>query len=931
MTPADVIWSLSLLQTVRALYLGQCDVPLGMESGAIPDQDITASSAYDSGSVGPHHARLKNDKHGGAWCPRHMVTQEAREFLEIDLREVHVLTATRTQGRYGNGQGQEYTEEFYLDYWRPGFSKWRRWQSFATKSVLPGNTDTITVVEQNLQPALIASRVRFVPFTSHVRTVCLRVELVGCPWTEGVISYSMPQGAVQGSEMDLRDRSYDGREEGGLLTEGLGQLTDGLWGYDSFRMDLEASPKGFGWVGWRNDTPGLLGNPVEIVFEFDRVRNFSAMHLYTNNLFSREIQVFSHAKVYLSIGGRQFPGEPVHFSYMPDLIMEHARNVTVKLHHRIGRFLKLQIYFAATWILLSEVSFESVVVPWNTTVEEPEVVHVHVVEPQREDPPQRDEVQTTPTKEQHQHTMVSPAAAAPRPEPESRQVLGLVIGMLLAVIGLLLGAIVFVVARNRKLKSAVAHPTLGRPFPCDKGLSLNMKDVQMRVNVHANGHVYGQLSMDEDKCQPPPPLYHEPFKPTDYSHTLPADTLHYQIGGERDRRADLTLPLNSALYPHVPVTSPMYPSPTPKTPQRPLPPLQDLFPKPPPIPPPPEDYYATDICNGGPPANSPAAPPSASSQSSNSSHSHTTCRRLPILSLPWSHLQLGPQLGVGRFGEVHQAEVTEWPEAWRGLTDCTTVAVRSLRPNASEATRREFIEEAEAVWRLVDPNLAMLVGAELTKDPLFLVAQYSPLGDLNQFLQDHMAETSAHLPPNAKTLSYGCLIYMATQIASGMKYLEAMKFVHRDLATRNCLVGEKFQVKVSDLGLGRSLYSADYFDLDGKEALPIRWMSWEAVLLGRYSSKSDVWAFAVTLWEILTFAREQPFEELGDERIIDNVTHFYQNDGKQKYLPQPFNCPKEIYDLMCECWQREEKNRPNFREIHLFLQRKNLGYSPDSD
>jgi discoidin domain receptor family protein 2 len=37
----------------------------------------------------------------------------------------------------------------------------------------------------------------------------------------------------------------------------------------------------------------------------------------------------------------------------------------------------------------------------------------------------------------------------------------------------------------------------------------------------------------------------------------------------------------------------------------------------------------------------------------------------------------------------------------------------------------------------------------------------------------------------------------------------------------------------------------------------------------------------VTLWEILTFAREQPFEDLGDEKVIENVTHFYQDDGQQ--------------------------------------------------
>lgn len=64
-----------------------------------------------------------------------MVTQEAREYLEVDLRKIYALTATRTQGRFGNGQGQEYAEEFFLDYWRPGFTKWRRWQSFSAKSV----------------------------------------------------------------------------------------------------------------------------------------------------------------------------------------------------------------------------------------------------------------------------------------------------------------------------------------------------------------------------------------------------------------------------------------------------------------------------------------------------------------------------------------------------------------------------------------------------------------------------------------------------------------------------------------------------------------------------------------------------------------------------------------------------------------------------
>jgi discoidin domain receptor family protein 2 len=52
-------------------------------------------------------------------------------------------------------------------------------------------------------------------------------------------------------------------------------------------------------------------------------------------------------------------------------------------------------------------------------------------------------------------------------------------------------------------------------------------------------------------------------------------------------------------------------------------------------------------------------------------------------------------------------------------------------------------------------------------------------------------------------------------------------------------------------------------------------------LQGKYTSKSDVWAFAVTLWEILTFAREQPFEDLSDAKVLENVAHFCDDDGEQ--------------------------------------------------
>jgi serine/threonine protein kinase len=103
---------------------------------------------------------------------------------------------------------------------------------------------------------------------------------------------------------------------------------------------------------------------------------------------------------------------------------------------------------------------------------------------------------------------------------------------------------------------------------------------------------------------------------------------------------------------------------------------------------------------------------------------------------------------------------------------------------------------------------------------------------------------------------------------------------------------------------------------------------------GKFTTKSDVWSFGVTLWEILTFAREQPYESLSDERVIANLSRLYETKGRPGNgvgLPTPFQCPREVRDLMNECWQRDESERPSFREIHLFLQRKNLGYDPSCD
>lgn len=72
--------------------------------------------------------RVRTDYNGGAWCPKNQITTEPREWIEINLHFVHVITATGVQGRFGNGQGAEFTEAYLIDYWRPKLGKWVRYK-----------------------------------------------------------------------------------------------------------------------------------------------------------------------------------------------------------------------------------------------------------------------------------------------------------------------------------------------------------------------------------------------------------------------------------------------------------------------------------------------------------------------------------------------------------------------------------------------------------------------------------------------------------------------------------------------------------------------------------------------------------------------------------------------------------------------------------
>lgn len=74
---------------------------------------------------------MNKDISGGAWCPSKPMSYEnsGQEWIQVNLTQRYVITSVATQGRFGNGLGLEFVEEYYLEYSRDGGLTWAKWKN----------------------------------------------------------------------------------------------------------------------------------------------------------------------------------------------------------------------------------------------------------------------------------------------------------------------------------------------------------------------------------------------------------------------------------------------------------------------------------------------------------------------------------------------------------------------------------------------------------------------------------------------------------------------------------------------------------------------------------------------------------------------------------------------------------------------------------
>ncbi|XP_076343562.1 macrophage-stimulating protein receptor-like isoform X4 [Tachypleus tridentatus] len=220
-----------------------------------------------------------------------------------------------------------------------------------------------------------------------------------------------------------------------------------------------------------------------------------------------------------------------------------------------------------------------------------------------------------------------------------------------------------------------------------------------------------------------------------------------------------------------------------------------------------------------------------------------------------------------------------------------------------------FVEEALVMGKCHHRNVLSLIAVTVDQNlqlPI-IVFPYMQNGDLQTYLRRIKKEQTQE-----ETTTMKRHLLFALHIANGMQYLAETGYIHRDLATRNCMLDEFWVVKIGDFGLAQKVSVNTSIKTSRQQIMPIRWMAPESLRKGEFSEKSDVWSYGVTVWEILTLA-ETPYSSLDNSDLLN-----FLEAGNRLICPE--TCPEKFDTVIQRCFDGNPDARPTFSQIVQHLE-----------
>lgn len=265
--------------------------------------------------------------------------------------------------------------------------------------------------------------------------------------------------------------------------------------------------------------------------------------------------------------------------------------------------------------------------------------------------------------------------------------------------------------------------------------------------------------------------------------------------------------------------------------------------------------------------------------------------------IPRNYVVINRKLGEGAFGTVYGGETFIESKGW------VAAAVKTLKIGASVEEKLDFLSEADMMKRFNHRNIVSLLGVCTKGEPVYMIMEFMLYGNLKTYLLSRRNLVNEN-ETNQEVSSF-CLTNMALDIARGLSYLAEMKYVHRDLACRNCLVNAGRIIKIGDFGLCKPVFDCDCYKFKGK--MPIRWMAPESLSKGIFSPMTDIWSYGVLLYEIVTFG-SFPFQGLSNNQVYEHIIN-------GNTLSVPKQCKPELNTLMMQCWNQSPEQRPTASKI----------------
>ncbi|KAF7843402.1 lysM domain receptor-like kinase 3 [Senna tora] len=191
-------------------------------------------------------------------------------------------------------------------------------------------------------------------------------------------------------------------------------------------------------------------------------------------------------------------------------------------------------------------------------------------------------------------------------------------------------------------------------------------------------------------------------------------------------------------------------------------------------------------------------------------------------------------LGHGTYGSVYY-----------GLLRDQEVAIKRMTATKS----KEFLSEMKVLCKVHHANLVELIGYAATHDELFLIYEYAQKGSLKSHLHD--PQNKGH-----SSLSWIMRVQIALDAARGLEYIHEhtkTHYIHRDIKTSNILLDASFRAKISDFGLAKLVETANEGEITTTKVIgTYGYLAPEYLSDGLATTKSDVYAFGVVLFEIIS-------------------------------------------------------------------------------